>query len=255
MSWDLSHVWFDLEFLGDLNDGTDQCSIYEIAAINEDDVVYQEFCDPCPGEPIIPVPFHKECFRITRGYINEHNIDTVAVVLGRFVEYLASSITGDSNGVVLLSHGCFRSDKPILMHTVLQNAIEWPRWVRFADTLQLSRVCLLQQPSYRLCDLYVNLVGCCIKEPHSATYDAMATKSVVGHMWDWQTRMVHYSLHDPPLSNVKHIGAKTELKLVSGGFFETLNIDHYTFLNEPQRKSLHEFIVKYTKGNTDNQSF
>ena len=246
------YVFYDLEFLGDLNDGTRGCSIYEIAAVGAKQRHFQSFVDPFPGRDILPSPVQRDCFHITREFIAEHAIQPIDKVIPRFLDYLNSLVKHPKDTIVLTSHGGFRSDFLILRHAMNNCGLQWPSHIRFADTLQILRVCLPRAQTYTLSNLYRYCTRKDIPSPHSALHDTFALRHIMQHI-EWKQCAVHYALHEHPLSNIRHIGAKTEIFLTNRGY-NILDPSTYHILHEltaVQKTSVERYVHELYNEHTD----
>tara|TARA_B110000211_G_scaffold63808_1_gene73148 strand:+ start:3353 stop:4087 length:735 start_codon:yes stop_codon:yes gene_type:complete len=203
-------VEIDLEFIGDIAIGCDNCRIFEIAAVvHTSGVVFQTFVDPCPLDAVIPAPIEKDCFHITKSFIEEHQIQPIEVCLHKLIDFLHNL---DADSITLIGHATFRSDMLIIQNAVDRSpSVTWPSNIRFADSLQVCRISFPHQRIYNLSALHRSIVGtemCCA---HSAVHDAIALRSILMRIPHIDQVTVTYSLSDYPLSNLKEIGAKTEL--------------------------------------------
>ena len=191
-------IFFDLEFIGNLNESVSHCRIYEVAAVKPSGDEFHSYVDP--GEPYIqPV-----VGTLPR---RELLIDPLQRVLERFVEWIGPA------PCYLVSHGNFRSDQRVLR---AQNATI-PNHIRFVDSLMITRA-MIHSTKFSLSFLYEFLGHGKIDEPHSALHDARATKKIMDGLPDWRRYACSYSLHIDALSNIKGIGAKTELYLHNSGW-------------------------------------
>ena len=189
-------ITYDLEFLGDLNDDVGQCRVYEIAAVKENGDTFHAFVDP--GEPyddpivgILPID-------------SVRGASTLQEVMDALFEWVCAP-------TILISHGGFRSDQLVL------RAAHIPEYVRFADTLMVSRL-HLHLPRYTLSALHEHFGLGCIESPHNALADAQALKKILD-VWKPPLHLfVTYAPEDYAISNYIGIGAKTELQLAHLGF-------------------------------------
>lgn len=191
-------IYYDLEFIGNLNESVGHCRIYEIAAVKTSGDEFQSYVDP--GEPYTQ-PVVGSLPR------RELLVDSLECVLERFIEWIGPK------PCYLVSHGNFRSDQRVLR---AQNATI-PNHIRFVDSLMVTRA-MVHSSKFSLSFLYEFLGHGEIDEPHSALHDARATKKILDGLPNWRRYACSYSLDVDALSNIKGIGAKTELYLHDSGW-------------------------------------
>lgn len=234
-------VMLDLEFLGDITHGTSACRIYEIAAITENGETFQTYVDPYPNLHILPQPLHDECFHITRDFIKSNQVQPIENALLRFVQFL-NELNADH--ITIFAHAAFRSDKPILSDAIRRTCIQWPSHIRFADTLNIARIVFPHIQQYDLASLYKHVLNNSMIHPHTALCDAIALREIVRAMPHSHHVTVTYSIDQYPLSNLPHIGAKTELYLMRSAFHPNIPSTHRAMskLSLTQQKSINVAI-------------
>lgn len=176
--------------------------------------MFQTYADPCPDLDEIPAPVQKSCFHITKDFIEKNNIPNIKKALNKFIHWLKQF---ESGPILLLSHAAFRSDMLVLRAEVRAANIPWPN-VMFADTLNILRIILPHVGTYNLNSLHVTVTGEDMKFPHSALYDATGLKRIMDHFPYFLRYTTMFQMHEMPFSNLKFIGAKTELYLVQNNF-------------------------------------
>ena len=124
----------------------------------------------------------------------------------------------ESGPIVLLSHAAFRSDMIVLRAEVQAANIRWPNNIMFADTLNILRIILPHVGTYNLNALHFTVTGEDMQFPHSALYDAAGLKRIMDHFPYFLRYTAMFPIHQVPFSNLKFIGAKTELYLVQNHF-------------------------------------
>lgn len=193
----ITHIYYDLEFLGDLNEDVGHCRVYEIGAVNDSGDEFHSFVDP--GEPYddpVVGSYDRDVVRDSR---------TLQEVVDDLIRWMG---TGE---IIMISHGNFRSD-----HLVLRAATFPPR-IRFADSLMIARI-MFTLPSYSLSGMYEYFLQNPHPSPHTALADACALRNIM-HMWEgYEWYMVTYAPGEYALSNYTGIGAKTESTLAYYGF-------------------------------------
>ena len=137
-------VVYDLEFCGSLEEGASSCRIWEIAGVivsgeRRGEVFSQVVQMPLRirGEPIKQYPGY---LKIDRKFLKKHRARPISHVLKDFFQWTGPCI--------LISHGNFRADKPVLEHAIRRCGLYPPVW--FIDTLLAFRDHFPGRPSYSL---------------------------------------------------------------------------------------------------------
>ena len=193
-------VYYDIEFVGDLNESISHCRVYELAATRDDGAEFHTLVNPGRPftEPVVgrlPPRSALECAPAL-----QEAVDALMVWVGQ--------------PCVLVSHGNFRSDQLVL------RAARFPRGTLFADSLMIARS-MVRVPRYTLGFLHSHFKCGAIASPHCALDDARALRRVMHalrRLGDISQHMCVYGAHDYALSNYAGIGAKTELALARGGY-------------------------------------
>lgn len=210
------YVLFDLEFLGNIQQGAEQCRIFEIAAVDKSTTTeFQIYVDPYPGQRVFPPPVQDACFKITRQFCDDNNIETLDTALPKFFTWLDGL---GSQYCTLISHACFRSDMLVFKHSCDRLGITWPDNIRFADSLNILRICIPTAKRFSLDALHILVCGTSLECPHSALFDARGLKRVMECFPYFEQFTTVFAIHQHPYSLLKGIGAKTELLLVHSGF-------------------------------------
>jgi DNA polymerase III epsilon subunit-like protein len=193
-------VVYDIEFLGNLEEGVGHCRVYEIGAVNVRGDEFHTLVDP--GEP----------------YVQPHVGVLPPVESLRSAPSLQEAVDALMQWApecpVLVSHGNFRSDQLVLRRA------RFPPGVLFGDSLMIARS-MLRVPAYSLSALHVHFGLGTLDSPHNALADARALFHVLHAMHvqcDIRLHMCLYNAHEYALSNYAGIGAKTELALARLGF-------------------------------------
>lgn len=126
-------VVYDLEFCGSLEEGASSCRIWEIAGVivsgeRRGEVFSQVVQMPLTvrGKPIKQYPGYQQ---IDRNFLKRHRARPISHVLKDFFLWTGPCI--------LISHGNFRADKPVLEHAIKRCGLHPPVW--FIDTLVAFR--------------------------------------------------------------------------------------------------------------------
>ena len=193
-------MFYDIEFIGDLNESVSQCRVYELAAVTEDGREFYTLVNPGPpfAQPVVgALPSQREL----------ESAPSLQAAVDALMQWVG-------HPCILMSHGNFRSDQLVL------RAATFPRGTLFADSLMIARS-MVRAPRYTLASLHSYLNCGHIASPHSALDDARALRRVVhslrttGNVVD---HMALYGARDYALSNYAGIGAKTELALARAGY-------------------------------------
>ena len=202
-------IVYDLEAVGDARMPS-QCRIWNIAAIRlSDGEKFNAFVDP-QSEEEYPEPPHPDLFRVTKAFLREKNARPFREVGREFFEW------ANRGPVVLISHGNFMLDKPLLEYEYGRQGIALPHAWAFFDTLPWFRATMRKEPSYSLKNLYRSAFLEDIPNQHFALPDAEALVRLLG-VKGHELRGVVYPPYYTPLQRVKFIGPYNELVLVENG--------------------------------------
>jgi len=213
------YICFDLEACGNIRD-VRSCRIWDIAAINiHTGERFNELVNPWPkgkeDEQKYPPVKHAGAFPITSEFFS--NVESFSVIGHKFYNWI---ITQQRQlPVVLVSHGNFVLDKPLLEKEFGQIKFLCPSNWYFYDTLPLFRTLMKKQPSYSLQNLYEFVFKEKIKGHHRAMPDAEALHRMLFHVNPhvYQFHGVYYPAYYTPLQKVKFLGNYNEKLLISGG--------------------------------------
>ena len=204
-------IYFDLEWIGpDIRrEGARHCFIWNIAAVSQSGATFDRYVIP----PSLEYETHPGCIEVTETLLNDLGAVTFRQAFKDFAAWVGPRAT-------LISHNCFRADKPVLEAECKRYHIEMPSW-RFFDSLLFMRA-NIKQMSYKLGDLYENFYGEPIENQHYALADAVALKLVMNHvMATFEITKFHfaYPKYLTPLQNIRWLGCACEEKLEESGIY------------------------------------
>ena len=222
---------FDLEYIS-VNSDPKNSHIYEIGVVHLQSGDTFE-CAIYPSINPIPKPFSDAYPTVTHAFLRKRKAVLFHEAFKKLTRFINNHCL-DAQNIILMSHNCFKSDKPTLEADCARNGINLPLNWYFLDTLLLARSVMPKQNSYCLEDIYQTVFNSNIKNVHSALADAVALHEIVEtfpqHAFVGSTI---YPAHSSPLQNVKWLGASSENILFSRNVrsIESLlsNIrDHYS---------------------------
>lgn len=198
-----NHIFMDLEFVGDITKGAEICEIWNIGAVkpNGEDT-FDAYINVDTSHKT-----HPGCVEVTEEYLAEHNAVDFATAMTRFITFVGPQ-------AVLISHNCFRSDKPVLESECMMHGVSLPPGWRFYDSLLFLRS-QIQCLSYRLADVYETVTGKVFNSTHTALLDAIGLKEILEIVPP--NGLYTYPKYLTPLQNIKWVGAACEQALVTTG--------------------------------------
>ena len=199
---DFNHIFMDLEFVGDITNGPEACEIWNIGAIKPDGSMFDAYINVNTNYPT-----HPGCVELTEEYLAERKAVDFSTAMTRFITFVGPQ-------AVLISHNCFRSDKPVLESECLRHGVILPAGWRFYDSLLFLRS-QIQCMSYRLQDVYQSVTGKVFNSTHTALKDAIGLKEILDIVPP--NGLYTYPKYLVPLQNVKWIGGACENALVNSG--------------------------------------
>ena len=198
---EFNHVYVDYEFVGNIQDGPEYCSIWHIGAIKSDNSTFEVFINVDTNHKT-----HPGCVEVTEEYLQERGAEDFSSAFQKFADWVGPH-------AVLISHNAFRSDKPVLEHECLRHGVHLPVWY-FYDSLLFLRS-QLQCVSYRLPDVYETVTGKVFQQTHTALKDAIGLKEILDVIPPRGLYM--YPKYLTPLQNLKWVGAACEEAFVRAG--------------------------------------
>lgn len=197
-----NHIFSDYEFVGDITKSVDNCEIWMIGAVKPNGESFESYINVSTDSPT-----HPGCVEVTKEYLAEHNAVDFSVAMSRFVQWVGPQ-------AVIISHNCFRSDKPVLESNCVKHGVSLPSSWRFYDSLLFLRS-QIQCMSYRLQDVYQTVTGNVFNATHTALKDAQGLKEILDIVQP--VGLFTYPKYLTPLQNCKWIGAACENALVTAG--------------------------------------
>lgn len=199
---DFNHVFVDYEFAGDIQDGPEACEIWNIGAIKPDGSMFDAYINANTSHKT-----HPGCVELTEEYLADRNAVDFSTAFKRFSDWVGPQ-------AVLISHNCFRSDKPVLENECTKHGVILPAGWKFFDSLLFLRS-QIQCMSYRLADVYETVTGKVFNSTHTALKDAIGLKEILDIVPP--NGLYTYPKYLVPLQNVKWIGGACENALVNSG--------------------------------------
>ena len=157
METDSIAIVYDLEFVGVKND-FERAAIWEIAAV-ANGVNFASLCYPVGVNVPLP-PQYSPYFKVTRQWLKANAAVAKEQALRNFFDFLeAARVAGNAKRIVLVSHGCFKSDQIVLENEARRIGVALPKNLFFYDTLPLFRQLFKKARGYDLTSLYSSLMG------------------------------------------------------------------------------------------------
>ena len=212
------YVIYDIEAIGDVRKPS-LCRLWNIAAQNyRTGAIFHAFVDP--NVRVIERPPHPDLFPLTRDFLESKEAKPWSHVGPLFLEWMGHQRV-NGGPLVLVSHGNFMLDKPLLeveygrLNTVI------PAWIYFYDTLFWFRMVLRKRSSYSLKNLYQETFGQPIANQHLAMPDVLALRQLLDTtilpQCLFYLRGSYYPAYYTPLQRIKYVGNYNELLLIQGG--------------------------------------
>ena len=208
-------IVYDLEAVGDARFPS-QCRIWNLAAVHlGSGKEFNVFVDPESKEEY-PEPPHPDLYRVTKAFLRDRGARPFKEVGTEFFNWVESF---GQSPTVLISHGNFMLDKPLLEYEYGRGGIALPHSWYFFDTLPWFRAVMRREPSYSMKNLYRSAFAEDIPDQHFALPDAKALVRLVKKTADTahDLRGVLYPPYYTPLQRVKYLGSYNEKLLVQGG--------------------------------------
>lgn len=210
---------FDLEIVGEPSDPS-TCHIWDLAFVHvgSGEALH---CKVDPQLETYPPPPSCELFPVTKVFLANHDAKPFAEVLPRllgFIELHSPHVQSYHGPVVLVSHGAFVLDKPVLEREFARvNRVVPSHW-RFYDSLPFFRRVFRRAKSYKLAALYEHVFWAPPGTSHFASADAAALVKLLRRATGGDmTRL--YGAYVPPylsaLQTIKYVGSQKEMLLVS----------------------------------------
>lgn len=151
MAGDTRLFCFDMEWLGDLTNNLHQTRIHSIGAVHC--ATRKEFTvvvDPAVTAAQLRA-FHtyEGCRKVTRSWLKRNQAVSLSVAFAKLVAFVhecmprAMHVTHSAHSAprpaVLIAHGCFRADLPVLKSALQRCSVPFPPAWRFFDSLLFFR--------------------------------------------------------------------------------------------------------------------
>lgn len=196
-----NHVIVDYEFLGDIKRGAQDCNIWHIGAVKPDGSTFEVYIQVDTDRET-----HAGCVEVTDEYLRQRYAVPFKEGFARFVHWVGPQ-------AILISHNCFKSDKPVLEYECKQHGVTMPCWY-FYDSLLFLRS-KVQCLSYRLPDVYQHVTGKVFRPTHTALKDALGLKEILDLVP--VVGLYMYPKYLTPLQNIKWVGTACEEALLKAG--------------------------------------
>ena len=213
---DTLFIVFDIEAFGDVST-PEKCHMWNLAACvfgtpaDNIDLYIQ------PAIEKIQVENEKNFSNITVEELDSLGATTLQRAVWQFMQWVNKKKQNPDTMIIFCSHGCFRFDKILLEQEYMRNALQFQPNIYFFDTLHWTRQAMRGRGSYALSDIYTDLFGIPIENPHKARSDTFALNNVMcslcntGHMLTG----VMYPPLTTPIVRMPGIGICSERILVN----------------------------------------
>ena len=228
-----TYLLYDIEAIGDIQKPA-TCHIWNLACLNySTGATFHTFVDP--QQTYYPPPPHPDLFPVDAAFLASKNAQPFAVEGPKFWNWCAAQRIQEGI-VVLVSHGNFMLDKPLLEYEFGRRSALLPPWIYFYDTLSWFRQTMKKQPSYSLKNLYAAAFQRRIESQHLAMPDVRALRELLHATLPHRSplssalRGTYYPAYYTPLQKIKYVGNYNELLLIQGGV-QCVEDLHLTFLH------------------------
>lgn len=229
--WDTRVVVFDLEWLGDLRQPS-TTRIFSIGAVHPATrSTFSVVVDPAvSARRLRRYETFAGCRRVTRGWLRRNHAVSFAQAFQRFRDFVFRCVTRAAPGVasetlascasevpaVLVAHGCFRADLPVLKSALRRCNVTPPPFWRFMDSLMFFRRALHPAPPQFTLQAVAATLGVppCARA-HDALPDALMLHACLvkfPHLYG-----VLYNFWQTPLTTIPGVGLRNQTLLLRGG--------------------------------------
>lgn len=235
---------YDLEAIGDVKN-PETCFMWNLSAmvLGDKTKMFDQFIEP----PVttIPEPPNPKLFKVTHEFLKNANARPATEVLSFFFRWVSNLYNPEAGGIILLvSHGNFRFDQPLIQTEIIRNQIPVPPNVYFLDTLHWFRSIKKKQRSYSLSNLYKQTFKKPIKNAHLSLFDVHALHDLI-QAQDQSLSGIVYLIFHTSLLRIPQVGLFTERLLFDK---EMLSIEHivYKYRNDCQHNPQHlkDYLLK-----------
>ena len=215
---------YDLEAIGDVSD-PQNCFIWNISAmvLGDKNKVFDQFV----RLPVvnIPEPPHKKLFRVTHDFLRNAGAESSKIVLNYFFKWVHNLFDQENGILLLVSHGNFRFDQPLLQTEIIRNNISVSSNIFFLDSLHWFRSIQKKKRSYSLSSLYKDHFGKPIKNAHLSLFDVHALHDLINAQNE-PLSGIAYQIFHTSLLRIPSVGLFTERVLFDK---EMLSVEHLVF--------------------------
>jgi len=216
---------YDLEAIGDVQQ-PENCFMWNLSAmvLGEKTKVFDQFIEPPVAT--IPEPPNPKLFKVTHNFLRNANARPAIEVLSFFFKWVSNLYNPEDGGIILLvSHGNFRFDQPLMQTEIIRNQIRVPPNVYFLDTLHWFRTIKKKLRSYSLSNLYKQQFNKPIKNAHLSLFDVHALHDLIKSQEKPLSGIVYHIFHTS-LLRIPQVGLFTERLLFDKEMF---SIEHIIF--------------------------
>lgn len=235
-------IVYDIEGIGDVSSPS-KCFMWNLSAmiLNNSLNSFDQFIYP---HAVIPEPPDPKLFKVTTAFLTNANAMPCAVVLDYFFKWIHNNYDSENGCVVLVSHGNFRYDQPLIQTEMIRHQIIPPKNLYFLDTLHWFRSIKKGRKSYSLSSLYKDQFKKPIRNAHLALFDVHALNDLI-MIQKQSLHGIMYKCFQTALLRIPSVGLFTESLLYNGGI-DSLEQLVYKFINEclHDPKKLYQQLVK-----------
>lgn len=223
-------VVYDIEGIGDVSNPT-TCHIWNLSAmvLGNPQNVFDQFI-----QPVVPIPDppHPSLFKVSRKFLVDANAQSCGEVLKYFFKWIQNNCAS-TGYIVLVSHGNFRYDQPLLQQEIIRNSIQPPKNLYFLDTLHWFRKILKDTTSFSLNNLYKAQFKRPIRNAHLALFDVHALHDLISAQNKPLDGIIYKCFYTAML-RIPSVGIYTESVLYDNEFYSVEHMIH-KFNNEYQK--------------------
>ena len=236
---------YDIEAIGDVS-RPESCRMWNLSAmvLGDKTKMFDQFIKLETRGPI-PDPPNQKLFKVSHEFLSNANARPAHEVLRFFFKWVANLYNPSNGGILLLvSHGNFRFDQPLLQAEIIRNGIIVPNNIYFLDTLHWFRTIKKKQRSYSLSNLYKETFDRPIKNAHLSFFDVHALHDLISAQNESLSGIIYMIFHTS-LLRIPQVGLFTERLLFDKELFSVEHLVHHyrnTCLCNPQH--LRDYLKK-----------
>lgn len=222
-------VIYDIEGFGNVSYPS-TCFMWNISAmvLGAPHNTFDQFITPPLSE--LPEPPHKKLFKVTPKFLQDAGAQPCPSTLDFFFKWIQNNYNTETGYIVMVSHGNFRYDQPLLQTELMRYGIIPPPNMYFFDTLHWFRSIKKGHQSFSLVNLYKDQFKKPIRNAHLAFFDVLALHDLI----QAQVRPlfgIMYKCFHTALLRIPSVGLHTETLLFDK---EINSIEHlaHTFMNK-----------------------